>query len=150
MSAMPWRRKATLALILTLAGCQSQKLSIRRTRDGQELTAYRLRSLTGIRDGEKLFSEAVLADDTGTLTMQMRFQIGVPPRLETGKYVWQRKDSPQTQGSVRANAITFLGGQDEPPSLGGAFELISDDVSLYDVRIPPTRVQLPGKSSLPR
>src|ERR1041385_8329743 len=86
-----------LAAILTLAACQSSKLSIRRTRDGQELSSYRLRSLTGIRDGDKLLSEAVVGDNTGTLTMQMKFLIGVPTKLETGNYVWQKKDLPQTR-----------------------------------------------------
>jgi len=144
------RRLAAIAAVLLLAGCQTSKLSIRRTRDNQELSSYRLRSLTGIRDGDKLLSEAVIGDNTGTLTMQMKFQIGVPTKLEFGNYVWQKKDSPQTQGTIRANAVTFQGGQDGPPSLGGAFELISNDVPLYEVRMPSTKVAPVGKSSVPK
>ena len=151
MTTTMWRRPALLlAAILMLAACQNAKLSIRRTRDGQQLSTYRLQSLTGIRDGDKLLSEAVMADDTGTLTMQMKFQIGVPTKLEVGNYVWRRKDSPQIQGIVRANAVTFQGGQDGPPSLGGAFELIANDLPLYEVKMPATHVDPVGKSNAPR
>src|SRR6476469_3425580 len=131
-----FRRRALLAAVLVLAACQSSKLSIRRTRDSQELSSYKLQSLTGIRDGDKLLSEAVIGDNTGTLTMQMKFQIGVPTRLETGNYVWQKKDLPQTQGVIRASSVIFLGGQNGPMSLGGSFQLIANDLPLYDVKMP--------------
>jgi hypothetical protein len=139
-----------LTAVLALVGCQTHKLSIRRTRDGQELGTYRLRSLTGIRDGDKLLSEAVMGDDLGTLTMQMKFQVGVPTRLESGNYTWLKKDAPQIRGTIRADAVTFQGGQDGPPSLGGAFQLINNDVPLYEVRMPSTRMEPPGKNSIPR
>jgi hypothetical protein len=150
MPTRTWRRLAPLlAAILALSACQNSKLTIRRTRDGQELSSYRLRSLTGTRDGEKLSSEMVIGDNTGTLTMRMNFLIGVPVRLETGDYVWQRAGAPQIQGSIRAQNVTFLGGQDGPPSLGGSFQLIANDLPLYDVRVPTTPMQT-GRNSLPR
>jgi len=140
------------ALLLALAGCQDTgKLSIRRNRDGQQLKDYRIRSLTGIRDADKLGCELVVADNQDTLTMQMRFQIAVPPRLETGTYVWQRKDAPQIKGSVRAATVTFQGNQNGPPSLGGTFQLVSDDVDLYQVKVPATLMDAPGRSpALPK
>jgi hypothetical protein len=91
-----------------------------------------------------------MGDDSGTLTMQMKFQIGVPTKLEEGRYVWQRKDSPQIGGVIRATSVTFQGGQDGPPSLGGSFELIANDVSLYEVRIPATHVEPAGKTGVPK
>jgi hypothetical protein len=146
-----WRRFALLLVaILALAACQTTKLSIRRTRDGQELTTYQLRSLTGIRDGDKLLSEAVVGDNAGTLTMQMKFQIGVPVRLEVGQYIWQRKDAPQITGRIKAGSVIFQGGQDGPPALGGTFELIANDLPLYEVRLPATHVDPIGKNSVPR
>ncbi len=144
------RWSALLVAILVLAGCQSGKLSIRRTRDNQELTTYRLRSLTGIRDGDKLLSEAVVADNTGTLTLQMKFQIGVPVRLEAGNYIWQRKDSPQITGLIRAASVIFQGGQDGPPALGGTFQLIANDLPLYEVRMPATHMDPLGRNAVPR
>jgi hypothetical protein len=82
--------------------------------------------------------------------MQMKFQIGVPTRLEVGNYTWQKKDSPQLQGLVRATSVTFLGGQNGPPSIGGTFQLISDDLPLYDVKVPTTQLAPVGKGSVPK
>jgi hypothetical protein len=79
----------------------------------------------------------------------MNFVIGVPVRLETGDYVWQRAGAPQIQGSIRAENVTFLGGQDGPPSLGGSFQLIANDLPLYDVKVPTTQIDT-GKGRAPR
>jgi hypothetical protein len=149
------RRSALLvAATLALFACQSgNKLTIRRNRDGQELKGFRVRSLNGIRDGEKLAAELVVADAQSTLTMRMRLLIGVPPKLESGTYDWEKKDVREnTAGTIRAGYISFLGGQDTPPSLGGTFELISTDgdVSLYQVKVPTTLIDAPGKNKLPK
>jgi len=136
--------------MLALSACQNAKLTVRRTRDGQELKSYHLRSMTGTRDGDQLVSEMVIGDNSGTLIMHMKFKIGVPIRLETGDYVWERAGAPQIQGSVRAEAVTFLGGQDGPPSLGGSFQLIANDLPLYDVKVPSTPINTQGKNSVPR
>ena len=134
-------------LLLVLSGCNNpQRLSIRRNRDGQQLKDYRVRTLTGIRDGDKLGCELVVAGNQDTLTMLLKFQIGVPPRLETGTYVWNRKDAPPSQGTVKAEAVTFQGNQNGPPSLGGTFQLVSDDVDLYQVKVPATLMDAPGRS----
>ena len=136
-----------MVVLLALTGCQNaNKFAIRRNRDGQQLKDYHLRSLTGIRDGDKIGCEMVVAGSQDTLTMQMKFQIGVPPRLETGTYVWQRKNAPEIKGTVKADAITFQGNQNGPPSLGGTFQLVSDDVDLYQVRVPATLMDPPGRS----
>jgi hypothetical protein len=144
-----WRASAVAIALLWIApGCQNTgKLSIRRTRDNQQLKDYRVRALTGLRDGEKLACELVVGDNQDTLTMQMRFQIGVPPRLETGTYVWQRKNAPQIQGNVKAEAVTFQGNQNGPPSLGGTFQLIAKDeeLPLYEVKVPSTLMDAPGR-----
>jgi hypothetical protein len=149
MKTTTWHRMALLlAATLTLLACQNaSNLTIRRNRDGQTLSTYRLKSLTGIRDGDNLGTELVVGDKDGTLTMQMRFKIGVPPKLESGTYVWQQPGAPQTQGTVKADAVIFQGGQNEGPTVGGTFELVAaNDVSLYQVKLPATHVDLPGKA----
>jgi hypothetical protein len=140
------------ALLLILSGCEnSGKLTIRRNRDQQMLKDYRLRSLTGIRDGDRLGCELVVTDHQDTLTMQMKFQIAVPPRLETGTYLWQRKDAPQIRGNIKAESVTFQGNQNGPPAIGGTFQLVSDDVDLYQVKVPATLMDAPGRSpALPK
>ena len=139
---------AVFALLLTAWGCQNTgKLTIRRTRDNQQLKDYRVRALTGLRDGDKLGCELVVADNQDTLTMLMKFQIGVPPRLEAGTYVWHRKDAPEISGNVKAEAITFQGNQNGPPSIGGTFQLVSkeENIPLYEVKVPATLMDAPGR-----
>ena len=134
----------TLLLVSLLAlGCTpAGRLSIRRSRDGQELQNYQLTSATGARDGDRLLSEFVFVSGPNKLTMRMKFLIGVPTRLESGNYQWNQ-DSVVTQGTVSASSVHFLGGQSGPSSLGGFFQLKSDDVTLYEVRVPPTMLGTP-------
>jgi hypothetical protein len=150
MMRTAWQRPALiLAAAIPFLACNAGKLTVRRTRDGQQLSSYHVQSLTGLRDGDQFRSELVVGDRDGVLTMQMQFRIGVPTKFDSGSYVWKRKDAPEIQGSVRAAAVTFQGGQDGPPSLGGTFQLVSDDVSLYEVKLPATHVDAPGKTPLP-
>jgi hypothetical protein len=152
MKTNSWHRTTfLLAAALALLACQNANtLTIRRTRDGQELRNYRLKSLTGIRDGDNLGTELVIGDQSSALTMQMRFKIGVPTKLESGSYVWRQPGSPQTQGMVKADTVIFQGGQDGPPALGGTFQLVVDnEVPLYKVKMPATPIDVPGKSVAP-
>ena len=150
MLTKKWRELAlSFALLLTLSGCQNgNKLALRRNRDGQQLKEYHLKSFTGIRDGDKLGCELVVADHQDTLTMLMRFQIGVPPRLESGTYVWFRRNAPLIEGTVKAESVIFQGNQNGPPSLGGTFQLVSKDVGLdlYQVKLPATLMDPPGRT----
>jgi hypothetical protein len=63
--------------------------------------------------------------------------------------VWQKQNSPQIQGLIRATNVIFQGGQDSAPALGGSFQLISQDgeLSLYDVKMPATQMDRPGPGS---
>ena len=50
--------------------------------------------------------------------MEMRFAIGSPTTLESGTWRWSRNNQ-VAAGSIAARSVTFLGGQDGPPSIGG-------------------------------
>ena len=97
---------------------------------------YRWSSLTGVRDGDILNAEAVLVSGQANLTMTMRFRIGVPTRLEGGHFLWNRQGQ-VSRGRITERSVTFLGGQSDQPSLGGVFELTSDEgARLCKVRLP--------------
>ncbi len=126
-------------LLLTACG-GSQSLRLERIPDGTELPSHQLRSLTGYRDGDVLRTKMILVADSSMLTMDLRFRIGVPTRLEEGGYAWQQADT-VLRGPVRQISATFLGGQSGRPSIGGTFELLSPEgVRLYAVRIPVREV----------
>jgi len=128
----------TTILLTACGGPQSPKLE--RIPDSTELPSHQLRSLMGYRDGDVLRTKMILVADSSMLTMDLRFRIGVPTRLEEGSYLWQQADM-VLRGPVKQVSATFLGGQSGRPSIGGTFELISPEGErLYEVRIPVREV----------
>lgn len=99
---------------------------------GRNVSQMVLRELRGTRDGERLDVRATFADQGQSLQLILQFNVTPPARLATG--TWMGLEG---QGTVRQRAVTFLGGQNGPPSIGGRFELIgSDGRALYRVTIP--------------
>lgn len=109
---------------------------IERVQDHEVLSAYRLTTFNGRRDGDRLDVVVVFTSAGGTLEMNLRFQVGVPTRLAAGRYRWHQPGD-TLEGRVSDRSITFLGGQSDRPSLGGVFDLLSPgDEPLYRVEIP--------------
>lgn len=83
-------------------------------------------------------AQAMISDSSSILTLEMRFAIGSPTKLESGAWRWSRNGDLQ-QGTLAARSVTFLGGQDGPPSVGGTFDLLAaDGAARYRVNIPVT------------
>ena len=76
------------------------------------------------------------------MTVQMRFAVGSPTKLESGTWRWSRNGR-DLSGPVSARSVTFLGGQDGPPSIGGNFDLMGDTPSpaMYRLNIPLTELR---------
>ena len=108
---------------------------------GEDLPQFKLGSLRGTRDGDRLEAQAMFTDSSSILTMDMRFAVGSPTRLETGAWKWSRNNGLMT-GGMAARSVMFLGGQDGPPSLGGTFDLVGPDgAARYRVTIPLTELK---------
>ena len=88
----------------------------------ENLSSYTLGQVRGTRIGDRLDAEATFGDGSSTLTVEMRFAIGAPTKLESGRWQWSR-DGQVTKGTVTERSVMFLGGQDGPPSIGGRFDL---------------------------
>ena len=88
----------------------------------ENLSSYTLRQMRGTRVGDRLDAEAIFGDGSSTLTVDMRFVIGAPTKLESGRWQWTR-DGRLMSGTVAERSVMFLGGQDGPPSVGGRFDL---------------------------
>jgi hypothetical protein len=105
------------------------------------LSSFTLHSLAGTRDGDRLHAQALFSDSSSILTVEMHFAVGSPTTLESGGWRWSRGGQLQS-GSVSSRAVTFLGGQDGPPSIGGTFDLLGPDgVTRYRVNIPVTQLK---------
>ena len=107
----------------------------------ESLSSYVLAQMRGTRIGDRLDAEATFGDGSSTLSVGLRFAIGAPTRLESGRWQWTR-DGRFMTGTVTERSIMFLGGQDGPPSVGGRFDLRdSTGVALYRITIPTTELK---------
>ena len=108
----------------------------------ENLSLFKLGSLRGTRDGDRLETQAMFTDSSTMLNVDMRFVIGAPnSTLESGTWRWNRNNQLMS-GKVAARSVTFLGGQSGPPSIGGTFDLLgSDGAARYRVTIPVTELR---------
>jgi len=127
---------------LVLAACAGAKApAVEDLSTGQALSAFKLGSLRGTRDGDHLAAQAMFTDSSTILTIDMRFAVGTPTTLESGAWKWTRDNRLMT-GTVAGRSVTFLGGQDGPPSIGGTFDLLGpDQAAQYRVTIPLTELK---------
>ena len=132
------------ASLFLVVGCGGvQEAAIEDLETGTQLSDYRMISLTGRRDGDRLPVQVVFTAGSSQLEMDLRFRIGVPTRLEMGQYSFQLEDQ-TLEGRVRERSVTFLGGQSDNPNLGGGFELLSrEGVPIYKVTLPTSEVKRP-------
>jgi len=120
-----------------------EEATIENLQEKSTLTDYRMITLEGRRDGDRLPVRLVFEAPSSNLRMDLLFRIGVPTRLESGQYHWEGQDE-VLGGPVRASSVTFLGGQSDNPNLGGVFQLLSASGDpIYQVRLPTTEVKRP-------
>jgi len=136
---MPIRFFCIFALILT--GCLGQRPAVEDLSGKENLSLFRLQFVRGTRDGDRLATVALISDSSSSLTIDMHFAIGSPTKLESGFWHWSRNNQ-NASGDISARSVTFLGGQDGPPSIGGSFDLLnSDGLRVYRVNIPVTELK---------
>lgn len=127
-------------LLLMIAGCASRSTQPVEKLDGtNDVSTFTLQSLKGTRDGERLDVSALYGDGSRSLSVNLRFQVTPPARLESGTWMGLAE-----KGLVRERSVTFLGGQSGPPSIGGRFDLAGpDNRTLYRVTIPLQELKHP-------
>jgi hypothetical protein len=133
------RRTLCFSLLLLLASCGGSKRTpaIEDLSQHQDLSLFKLQNLRGTRDGDRLDAQAMFSDTSSMLTLEMHFAIGSPTRLDSGAWSWTRSNGARDKGNIAARSVTFLGGQDGPPSIGGVFDLVdAGGKPLYRVNIP--------------
>src|SRR5579864_5732930 len=140
------RGRINLAVVfcfVLLAACSpSQRPALVDPAVHEDLSLFRVHAVRGTRDGDRLAVQAIISDSSSILTVQMHFAVGSPTKLESGIWHWSRNGR-DLNGPVSARSVTFLGGQDGPPSIGGAFDLTADAPSpaIYRLNIPLTELR---------
>ena len=123
---------------LLMAACAAKRPAIEDLTAHEDLSLFKLHTLRGTRDGDRLQAQAVFSDSSSILTMEMHFAIGSPTTLESGAWRWSRSGQVMS-GAIAARSVMFLGGQDGPPSIGGTYELRdAGGMARYRVTIPVT------------
>ena len=138
-----FRRVAFCCAIAFLAGCtKPPKAPVEDLSRRENLLSYTLRQVRGTRNGDRLDAEAKFGDESSTLTVELRFDIGSPTKLNSGRWQWTR-DGHLTNGTVAERSVMFLGGQDGPPSIGGRFDLLdATGAAVYRITIPTTELKI--------
>jgi len=138
-------RSAMFGCIL-IAGCGgAKKPPVEDLRTHEDLSLFTLGTMRGQRDGDRLQVEAMYSDSSSMLTLGMRFAIGSPTRLESGTWRWRRNNG-AAEGAIAARSVTFLGGQDGPPSIGGVFDLLdAAGARAYRINLPVTELRKRSK-----
>jgi hypothetical protein len=146
---MPWR--GVLILCLVLAGCARRARPPLQDLSGHEdLSRFTLQAVRGVRDGDHLAAQVLISDSSSILTLDLHLAIGAPTTLRSGTWRWSRPGG-LLNGTVSASSVSFLGGQDDGPSIGGTFDLTGAGGLRYRVTIPLTvlpRSFRPATSSL--
>ncbi len=128
-------RRGVLVLCLLSVSCaRSDRPILQDMSGGEDLSIFKLQTVGGVRDGDRLSTQVMISDSSSILMLDLRFAIGSPTTLESGTWRWSRPGR-MLNGAVSARSVTFLGGQDGPPSIGGSFDLAG---SSYRVNLPLT------------
>ncbi|MBV9771186.1 MAG: hypothetical protein JOZ32_16560 [Bryobacterales bacterium] len=136
-------RRDVFVLCLFLTACvHSGRPALQDLAHHEDLSGFKIQSVQGVRDGDRLNAQVLISDSSSILTLDLHFAIGSPSRLESGDWRWARPGH-LLNGTVSARSVTFLGGQDGPPSIGGTFDLAGPDGSLYRVIVPLTVLPRP-------
>ena len=113
-----------VALLLLVACIAPKEPSVEDLNHRENFPGTRLMTLRGARDGDLLDAEAMFSGRFLLLTVKMRFTIGAPTTLTTGTWVRTLPDGKTETGSISARSVSFTGGQGNPPSIGGSFDLL--------------------------
>jgi hypothetical protein len=129
-----------LCAVMLLAACGSKRPLLEDLSSHQDFSLYKLHVIEGKRDGDRLAARALISDSSSMLALDLRFGIGSPTVLQSGTWQWTRSGQ-LLQGGVAARSVTFLGGQDGPPSVGGSFDLMdASGAAQYRVTMPVTEL----------
>lgn len=136
-------RSGVLILCALLAGCaHSERRPLQDLSGHEDLSRFTIQSVHGLRDGDHLDAQVLISDSSSILTLDLHFAVGSPTALESGTWRWSRPTG-MLNGTVSARSVTFLGGQDGPPSIGGTFDLKGSGAAAFRVNLPLTALPRP-------
>jgi hypothetical protein len=134
-----------IVLLAIMPACVNTEYRVERI-DGNQSVQLPLKfdSMFGMRDGESVTATPVFADGSDTVRMTLHVHLGPPITFVSGNYQ-ASVGGRASEGSVVCDSLSFLGGQNALPSVGGIFVLRdSNGRSLYRVKMPATPIARRG------
>ena len=135
----------TLTLVLSTPACAPANPGLERFEETEwvELGPVVVESLSGQRRGADVEATGVFTLGQDRVTLSMNVVLGPPARFVEGRYS-SRIGGEFFEGLLSAESVTFLGGQNAEPSLGGVFVFHHPvDGVRYRLRFPPTLISRP-------
>ena len=130
------------ALLIFAASCGLHRSAVEDLSGEEDLSLFKVQTVHGTRDGDRLNVQAMISDSSSILSVDMIFAVGSPTKLQSGRWHWTHGNDVMSTGEVSEQSVTFLGGQDGPPSIGGSFTLLSaEGKPQYRINIPVTELK---------
>ncbi len=144
MKTFPFRSWFVWVLLSSFvaSGCGPANPGLERFEETEwiELGSVDVESMVGDRRGSDVDATGVFTLGGDRMMLSMEFVLGPPARFVEGRHN-SRIGQTSFEGSLSAESVTFLGGQNARPSIGGVFlfENLTDGVR-YRLRFPPTPI----------
>ena len=135
-------------LFLTACGAPKQP-SVEDLNHREDFSGARMMTLRGARDGDRLDAEAMFSGRSLLLTVRMRFSIGAPTTLMSGTWVRTLPGGKTETGSIAARSVSFAGGQNGSPSIGGRYDLL-DAAGAHEYRVSLPLLELRDRLEAPK
>lgn len=136
---------SALVLVFWLSACGPANPGLERFEETEwiELGPVVVESVSGQRRGADVEATGVFRFGEDRMTLSMSFVLGPPARFVEGRHSAQIGGE-SFEGLLSAESVTFLGGQNTEPSVGGVF-LFQNPVDgvRYRLRFPPTLIARP-------
>jgi hypothetical protein len=136
------KRILILLLAATVSACASKEYRVERI-DGTQAVRMPLKFafMVGMRDGDMVRASPVFKDGKDGLRLDLRVRLGPPITFAFGTYHGIIGDH-EIEGAVVSDSLSFLGGQNALPSVGGVFRLQDNSTgrTVFRVTMPPTAI----------
>ena len=135
-------RFIVLGLLLFAAGCANKEYRVERFDNGQSVRVpFKFESMSGMRDGEFVRAVPVFKDGMDVIRLDLHVRLGPPIAFVMGTYEARIGDQ-TTEGPIVCDSLSFQGGQNALPSVGGIFRLQDNSTgrTIFRIMMPPAPI----------
>jgi hypothetical protein len=125
-----------------LSACSNNEYRVERIDGGQSVhLSLKFESMFGMRDGDAVAAAPVFTNGMDAIRLDLHVRLGPPIAFVSGSFK-ATVENQTVEGPVVCDSLSFLGGQNALPSVGGLFRLQDNATgrTVYRVSMPPTPI----------